>query len=74
MAVVSAFPQRLDIQVIAGDEFSFDAVIGQNITGKSVFAVLFAYSEIGGSGDIVSSTRTLAVVVTNASTGAVTVS
>lgn len=75
MAVVSALPQRLDIQVIAGDAFSFDAVIGQNITGQSVSATLHYYilSQVSGFGPVLSGTS-LGVVVTNATTGAVTVS
>lgn len=75
MAVVSALPQRLDIQVIAGDAFSFDAVIGQNITGQSVYATLHYYIPSNVSGfDPISSATSLGVVVTNAVTGAVTVS
>jgi hypothetical protein len=75
MAVVSALPQRLDIQVIAGDAFSFNAVIGQNITGQSVSATLHYYTPTFVSGfDATPSTAPLGVVVTNAATGAVTVS
>ena len=73
MAVVSALPQRLDIQVVAGDAFSFDAVIGQNITGQSVSATLRYYLPSDGF-DTIPSDTSLGVVVTNATTGAVTVS
>lgn len=73
MAVVSALPQRLDIQVIAGDAFSFDAVIGQNITGQSVSATLHYYIPANDSSAFITATQ-LGVVVTNAATGAVTVS
>lgn len=72
MTVVSALPQRLDIQAMLGESLSFGVVIGQNITGQSVSATMFAYRSTGGS--IFSEPRSLSVAVTNPATGAVTVS
>lgn len=81
MTVVSALPQRLDLQVAAGDAFSFDAVIGQNVTGQSLTATLVTYFFSGATQvgtewvyNYSPQNRALSLAVTNAATGAVTVS
>jgi len=80
MTVASALPQRFDIQVVVGDAFSFDAVIGQNVTGQSLTATLVTYDnqQVGITQGqpifrYVQVPRSLSFTVTNAATGAVTV-
>jgi hypothetical protein len=80
MTVASALPQRFDIQVVDGDAFSFDAVIGQNVTGQSLMATLVTYDrqQVGITENqpvfrYVPVPRSLSFTVTNAATGAVTV-